>query len=209
MQREMDDMLCTFAAPLLGPSAALSPTDPFMLDLFAEPTATALPLQPLSRRGGGAPSLAATAGGGGLAARLLGGGRLVPVVEVEERESEYVVTAEVPGFDKNEIKVGVAVLFLLAMHAPGSPGVRGQGSSGGWGGEQLRAVCVCSLERLCRTPCASLPHSCHRSACLRLPYSHAHTAPDEPLLPPYCSPLPPTAVRCPHRCPCPTTACSP
>ncbi|KAG2443791.1 hypothetical protein HXX76_002134 [Chlamydomonas incerta] len=114
MQREMDDMLSSFAAPLLGPAAALSPTDPFMLDLFAEPTAAlSTPLQLTAPRGGG------------LARLLGGGGRLVPVVEVEERENEYVVTAEVPGFDKSEIKVSLSedgVLTMTGAHAESSEG---------------------------------------------------------------------------------------
>ncbi len=78
MQREMDAVMNALGLP-----------DPFGMDLFER---AAAPL--VARRAPGALA------GSPLAAAA----RLVPL-EVEEDDKGYTVTAEVPGFDKNEIKV--------------------------------------------------------------------------------------------------------
>lgn len=91
MQREMDGMMNAFGMP----------SDPFdMLERVERQLAPMMP--PLSARGG------ALAEPAGALWRSL-------ALEVEETEGAYVVHAEVPGFDKDEIKVMVSPEGVLTV----------------------------------------------------------------------------------------------
>lgn len=102
MQREMDAVMNAFGLP-----------DPFGPDLFER---AAAPL--VARRAPGALA------GSPMAAAA----RLVPL-EVEEDDKGYTVTAEVPGFDKNEIKVRASSVRDswvrgCGLHSWGEPGTK-------------------------------------------------------------------------------------
>ncbi|KAG2436608.1 hypothetical protein HYH02_011543 [Chlamydomonas schloesseri] len=124
MQREMDDMLSTFAAPLMGPAAVstiaadpyfmMPPLDPFAAAAATEPAVNMDPKRLFMTTPG------RSRGGGGGA--LLGpGGRLVPVMEVEERETEYVVTAEVSMSEDGLLTLTGAHTEAFETHTPISP----------------------------------------------------------------------------------------
>lgn len=104
MQREMDSMMGAFGLPSVM-------SDPF--DLMDR--AALAPL--LSRRGGAQLGLPA------------GLGRLVPL-QVEEDDQGYSLTAEIPGFNKNEIKITLSEDGMLTMSGEHQEAEEDKSSSG-------------------------------------------------------------------------------